>query len=82
MEATICQQELKNQIKESLGETFNHPLWTPNQVAKLLQVNVRSLANDRWARKGLPYIKMHGKIYYDRETVLELLEDSRVEVEV
>ena len=73
--------ELETQLNR-LDSEYDHPLWTPAQVARLLKVNVRSLANDRYLRKGLPFIRLHGKIYYDRAAVLGALANSRIQTDL
>jgi len=38
--------------------------YTPAQVAELLHTTTASLANDRYLRKGLPYVKHGSRVLY------------------
>jgi hypothetical protein len=49
----------------------------PEQVAALLQTTVQALAQDRYAKKGLPYCKIAGRVRYARVDVLRYLEANR-----
>ena len=54
-------------------------LLTPPQVAELIGLDHRTLAN--WRASGaerLPYIRVGGRIRYDRADVKEWLESKRI----
>lgn len=55
------------------------PLATSAQVAAVLQTTVDALAQDRYRRRGLPFVKVAGRVRYVREDVLEYLRQNRVE---
>lgn len=52
-------------------------LATPAQVAEVMQTTVDSLAQDRYRRRGLPWIKVSGRIRYSRNDVLAYLSANR-----
>lgn len=45
-------------------------LATPAQVAAVLQTTVDSLAQDRYRRRGLPFVKIGGRVRYVRGDVI------------
>ena len=51
---------------------------TAPQVAKVVQTTVDALAQDRYRRRGIPYVKIAGRVRYLREDVLKLLADNRI----
>jgi hypothetical protein len=53
---------------------------TPKQLADFIGVSERSLAQDRYLKKGLPYIKLDQKVRYMRADVEAYLEANRVSV--
>ena len=50
-------------------------LLTANDLARRWQVNMGSLANDRSARRGVPYVKIGGVVRY-RLSDVEIFEAS------
>lgn len=52
-------------------------LATPAQVATVMQTTVDSLAQDRYRRRGLPWIKVSGRVRYSRADVLAYLSANR-----
>lgn len=55
------------------------PLATAAQVAAVLQTTVDALAQDRYRRRGLPYVKVAGRVRYVRADVLDFIAANRVE---
>ncbi len=53
------------------------PLATPAQVAAVMQTTVDALSQDRYRRRGLPWIKVSGRIRYARADVLAHLVANR-----
>ncbi|MGP4058880.1 helix-turn-helix domain-containing protein [Mycobacterium sp. 4D054] len=51
---------------------------TPTQVAQVVQTSVDALAQDRYRRRGIPYVKIGGRVRYLREDVLAYLAANRV----
>jgi hypothetical protein len=51
---------------------------TPPQVAMVVQTSVDSLAQDRYRRRGIPYVKISGRVRYLRADVLAYLNANRV----
>lgn len=51
---------------------------TPVQVAKIVQTTVDALAQDRYRRRGIPYVKISGRVRYLRADVLKFLADNRI----
>lgn len=53
-------------------------LATPAQVAAMMQTTVDALAQDRYRRRGLPWIKVAGRVRYSRVDVIAFLTANRV----
>lgn len=51
---------------------------TPKQVAELLQLSERTLANQRCCGRGIPYIKLGRSIRYRISDIQELLSKQSV----
>jgi hypothetical protein len=54
------------------------PVATPTQVAAVVQTSVDALAQDRYRRRGLPYVKISGRVRYLRADVLAHLSANRI----
>lgn len=54
------------------------PVATAAQVAAVLQTTVDSLAQDRYRRRGLPFVKVGGRVRYLRADVVAYLTDNRM----
>lgn len=50
---------------------------TPEQVAKWLGTSVAALAQDRYLNRGLPYVKISGRIRYVSDEIAEYLKSNR-----
>jgi hypothetical protein len=48
------------------------------QTAAVVQTTVAALAQDRSRRRGLPYVKIGGRVRYLREDVLSYLAANRI----
>lgn len=49
----------------------------PEHVAAVMHTTVDALAQDRYRRRGLPWVKISGRIRYLRADVLQFLADNR-----
>lgn len=54
------------------------PIATAPQVAGVVQTTVDALAQDRYRRRGIPYVKIAGRVRYLRADVLKFLADNRI----
>lgn len=54
------------------------PVATASQVAAVVQTTVDALAQDRYRRRGIPYVKISGRVRYLRADVLKYLSDNRI----
>lgn len=54
------------------------PVATAAQVATVVQTTVDALAQDRYRRRGIPYVKIGGRIRYLRDDVLKFLSENRI----
>lgn len=54
------------------------PIATGPQLAAVLQTTVDALAQDRYRRRGVPWVKIGGRVRYLRADVLTYLADHRV----
>jgi len=48
------------------------------EVSKLLGIPRGSLANDRWLKKGLPHVRIGGRIRYAISDINKYIEDNRI----
>lgn len=48
------------------------------QVAVVMQTTADALAQDRYRGRGLPYVKIGGRVRYLRDDVLKFLADNRI----
>ena len=53
------------------------PVSKPAQVAKVIQTSEASLAQDRYRGRGIPFVKISGRIRYLRVDVLDYLAANR-----
>lgn len=53
------------------------PVATSTQVARFVQSTPDALAQDRYRRRGIPYVKIGGRVRYLREDVLNYLAANR-----
>lgn len=54
------------------------PIATAAQVAGVVQTTVDALAQDRYRRRGIPHVKIGGRVRYLRADVLKFLADNRI----
>jgi hypothetical protein len=54
------------------------PIATGPQLATVLQTTVDALAQDRYRRRGVPFVKVGGRVRYLRADVLAYLAANRV----
>lgn len=54
------------------------PVAKAEQVAVVVQTTVDALAQDRYRRRGIPYVKIGGRVRYLRDDVLGYLTANRV----
>lgn len=57
--------------ESKIAETTSPKLYRQEELARLLGLSVRTLANWRWLRKGPPYVKIEKKIFYPGEALDE-----------
>ncbi|RYY46185.1 MAG: DNA-binding protein [Chitinophagaceae bacterium] len=81
------EHDFKRWVKEAVQEYFQNALpqklprsGTENdlisrkEVAKLLQVSLVTLTD--WMKRGLPYHKQRGRVYFIKEEVLEYIKEN------
>ncbi|MFA7509461.1 MAG: helix-turn-helix domain-containing protein [Mycolicibacterium vanbaalenii] len=54
------------------------PIATAAQVAKVVQTSSDALAQDRYRRRGIPYVKIGGRVRYLRDDVIAYLTANRI----
>jgi hypothetical protein len=54
------------------------PVATPEQVAKLVQATPAALSQDRYRGRGIPFVKISGRVRYLRQDVLDYLGAHRM----
>ena len=50
-----------------------------NKVSKITGRAVQTLRNDRFLKKGIPYIKVGRSVRYDLQEVIDFMESHRVD---
>jgi hypothetical protein len=53
------------------------PVAKPAQVAQVIQTSEASLAQDRYRGRGIPFVKIAGRVRYLRQDVLDYLTANR-----
>ena len=53
---------------------------TEVQVALMIKRAVQTLRNDRFLRRGLPYVKFGRSVRYDEADVVEFMQNRKVNV--
>lgn len=51
---------------------------TPQQIARVMSMTVDALAQDRYRGRGIPYVKIGGRVRYLRDDVQSYLAANRV----
>lgn len=75
-------QEIQLLLDKLLGSDVQRRLLlTPREVSKLLKRAEQTLANDRFARRGLPYVKIGRSVRYKLMDVLALVESRYIDPE-
>lgn len=54
------------------------PVSKPEGLAAFIGTTADALAQDRYRRRGIPYVKIGGRVRYLREDVLKFLADNRI----
>ena len=79
----IDERGLSEEMKEVEKDKDGYYV-TPEMASKIMYRSLGALANDRWLRKGLPYIKIAGRgrrggrVLYDRRDIEAFLEDHKI----
>ena len=78
--------DLKAFIRESVQEAFSNLTNVPTQSVEENLISRKEIASDLkislvtlndWMKKGLPFIRMRGRIYFSRKDVLDFLKKSK-----
>ncbi len=62
------------------GYTMNHYL-NEKQVKEITNRALSTLRNDRFSRKGIPYIKVGRSVRYSQEDVIAFMEGRKIKTE-
>ncbi len=69
--------ELKTFFKEKKFHSNNEPkevkLLTKKEMAEQLDISLVTLTD--WMKKGLPYKRLHSRIYFDRDEVFSYMQE-------
>jgi Helix-turn-helix domain len=75
-------QEIQLLLDKLLGSDVQRRLLlTPREVSKLLKRAEQTLANDRFAGRGLPYVKIGRSVRYKLVDILALVESRYIDPE-
>ncbi|WP_230865130.1 DNA-binding protein [Mycobacterium canetti] len=65
-------------MEKSVPEHLLPHVAKAEQVAVVLQTTPDALAQDRYRRRGVPWVKIGGRVRYLRADVLKFLADNRI----
>jgi hypothetical protein len=65
-------------VAELIAQEDLPPIAKAEQVANVMQTTSDALAQDRYRGRGLPFVKIGGRVRYLREDVLKYLSDNRI----
>jgi hypothetical protein len=75
---TNCEY-LETNTAEAAATPFTLPeVATPKETAQYVKSTEQALAQDRYLKRGLPYVKFGGRVRYLRQDVLDYLAANRV----
>jgi hypothetical protein len=75
-------QEIQLLLDKLLGSDVQRRLLlTPREVSELLKRAEQTLANDRFAGRGLPYVKIGRSVRYKLVDILALVESRYIDPE-
>lgn len=77
MEIINLYQILKGGLKKL---RINPSLLTEFEVANLIKKSVKTLQNDRWRRKGLPFVKLGKSVRYPMNAVVDYITVNTIKV--
>jgi hypothetical protein len=66
----VTMADLADREEQVLAPEDLPPIATPTQLAKAVQTTVDALAQDRYRRRGIPHVKIGGRVRYLRADVL------------
>lgn len=69
--------DLANEMGRQVPEHLLPHIAKAEQVAAVVQTSVDALAQDRYRRRGIPYVKISGRVRYLRADVLAYLAANR-----
>lgn len=52
------------------NDTLDFGLMTQKEAAKLLRMSEAWLERQRWEQKGIPYIKVGGRVFYEKKDLI------------
>jgi hypothetical protein len=75
-------ESVKAEVQESLQQTgvrtkpADEPLLSRRDMAAELAVSLVTLTD--WMKKGLPYLRMNGRVYFRRSEVIESMSHNKL----
>lgn len=76
--ANAALARLVDEMSKQVPADLLPPVAKAEQVSAVVQMSVDALAQDRYRRRGIPYVKIGGRIRYLREDVLAYLAANRI----
>ena len=61
-----------------LNENANHKYLTEKEVAIITRLSLATLRNDRFLRRGIPYMKIGRSVRYSLEDVIQYMESHKI----
>jgi hypothetical protein len=69
-----CMQEANQPVK--IKPTIDEGLLNRKEIAKFLRVSLVTLTD--WIKRGLPSHKQRGRVYFDKEEVLNYIREKKI----
>ena len=64
------------------GDTgLGFELLTQKETAKMLRMSEAWFERQRWEKKGIPYVKVGGRVFYDQQHVAAWLEQQKIKLQ-
>lgn len=59
------------------NNAMDFELLTQKEAAKILRMSEAWLERQRWERKGIPFIKVGGRVFYDKQDLFGWLKQQK-----
>ena len=64
-------------MSRNISENMGFDLLTQKEAATMLRMSEAWFERQRWEKKGIPYIKLGGRVFYDKEDIVSWVKNNR-----